>query len=369
MQPLVALLSAMVLLLSTCTSGPRMSVPAPSSASPSTTTSPVTVTSTITYTDPSGWTAEYPLSWWTFQIDRTSDGLSKGVILTNAQGPRSRDPHVVRLTVTHAIDGASEPVANDSSIPLSMADALVVPGDSDIRVLAFRGNGVAYLATTWIGSDASTQDVAEADAVVASIRFASLERAQKANGWVSLGSRRFRNGVGTAEYVERRIGVAYVMRGPASTYVLAIPRFPTGYEEQCAQSLNMTWDAVRRQIWIRCPAGDVRYEVDGGPVPGNPAGLTTDLTAYPVITAWDGSRLVSTTPMSRSQAQRAWSGFVPGSGEVGSNDPPSRRGPQRGTAGSICSRWLRSIPGLLRPSARSSRLRGHAPQTAGGLPR
>jgi hypothetical protein len=190
-----------------------------------------------------------------------------------------------------------------------MADALVVPGDSDIRALAFRGNGVAYVASTWTGSAVSTQDVAEADAVVASIRFPSLERGHKANGWVSLGTRRYDNGVGTSENVDGKIGVAYVMRGPASTYVLAIPRFPMGYEERCAQSLNMTWDAVRRQIWIRCPVGDVRYEVDGSPVPGNPAGLTTDLTAYPVITAWDGSRLVSIAPMSRSQAQHAWSGL------------------------------------------------------------
>jgi hypothetical protein len=259
-----------------------------------------------TYTDPSGWSTEYPAAWRVFPIKRsTIDVVSTGVKITNALSRRT--PDGAWLTVTFASESLTRPPSDDSSFPLSMEDALEAPGDSDIRILEFRGNGVSYVASLRAGPAVSAEVLSEMDTVVSSIRFPSLEIGQQANGWLSLGARRYSNGVGTPTSIGR-IGVAYVMRGPASTYALALPPFPRSYMERCAQGLDDTWDAIRLQIWIRCPSGDVRFERNGDPVPGNPAGLTSKLTAYPVITAWDGSRLVSTSPMTRAQEEHAWSG-------------------------------------------------------------
>lgn len=260
------------------------------------------------YTDPTGlWTVNYPSSWTATPISRTSDGLATGVTISSVPNPHPLQPGAVVLTVTHSIDAASHPPVDDSSFPLSVADAKVEPGTSNTSDLTFRGNGLAYLARVVIGSAATEQDVADLGAVMASIRFPSLADAgQVANGWTSLGSaKKYPKGVGRAVPFGTT-GFGYVLRGPASTYLLDLP-LPTSYTRGCAEGLNDIWDRVHLQIWIQCPAGDVRFERDGTPVSGNPLGLTRHLVAYPVITAWDGTFLLSPTPMTRSQEQHAWS--------------------------------------------------------------
>jgi hypothetical protein len=140
--------------------------------------------------------------------------------------------------------------------------------------------------------------------LIESIRFPSLRNeGPEVNGWVSAGSDQYYpRGEGTPT-ANGTFGVMYVLRGPGSTYALDLE--PDG----CGEGESETWDPARLQILIQCPDGhDVRYERDGTPVPGNPASFTQTLAAYPVITAWDGTLLVSTRAMTSSDARGAWEG-------------------------------------------------------------
>ena len=110
--------------------------------------------------------------------------------------------------------------------------------------------------------------------------------------------------MGTATWVGGRLGVVYVMRGPGGTYALDLD------PDACGEGENQTWDPTTLQIWIQCPAylgtGDVRYDRFGRPDPGNAPAFRSPLRAHPVITAWDGSLLISTSRVMEELPQRSW---------------------------------------------------------------
>jgi hypothetical protein len=123
------------------------------------------------YADPSGWTAFYPSHWTSTLIPLTSDGLGKGVSITNV--PTSDQPtalNAVILTITHSVDAVPDISAGSSSFPLSVNDFKPAPGTSNNTDLEFKVNGVAYLARVSFGPTASDADVAAMADVIASIR-------------------------------------------------------------------------------------------------------------------------------------------------------------------------------------------------------
>ena len=60
-----------------------------------------------------------------------------------------------------------------------------------------------------------------------------------------------------------------------------------------------------QEIRVTCPDGTViRYDPEGRPTPGNPAGADRQLEAYPVIRSWDDQFLLGVSEP--FLAQRQW---------------------------------------------------------------
>jgi hypothetical protein len=252
------------------------------------------------YTDPLGWRVDVPEPWYVapasdVPLNRT---LTISTVALPAEGDTPTGPDAstfptdsVVLVVTHTRgDPPPERASNDSSFPLD-ADALRNPFQTqEAPVLSFQGNGLAFRARLFVGELASDADIGAMKEVVRSLRFPSLQGGRQANGWLSLG-----DGDGSPVEVgspsfAARFGLVYVVRGTGGTYVLDLA--PDGCGQ--GEGEDHRWDRSRMQIWIRCPNGrDIRYERDGTPVAGNPAGHTDALTIHPAITAWDGSILVA----------------------------------------------------------------------------
>ena len=123
------------------------------------------------YTDPSGWTANYPSDWTVSPIDQTSDNLGTGVTISNVAQPGPLDaPTAVFLTVTHALNAVPDASVGSSSFPLSVNDFKPAPGPSGIALLEFRVSGLRYLASMRVGPSASQADSAAMDQTIASVR-------------------------------------------------------------------------------------------------------------------------------------------------------------------------------------------------------
>jgi len=140
--------------------------PAGEPVSPASATAP----GTLTYTDPSGWTATYPASWTVTPIPITEDGLATGVMFS--VGPPSATVRVDSLTITHSIHGleGAAPPRWPHRLPLELADFRGEPGPQDAADLLFREGDTVYFArVTLLG--ASRRDVADMQALIASIRF------------------------------------------------------------------------------------------------------------------------------------------------------------------------------------------------------
>lgn len=242
---------------------------------------------TSVYEDPMGWKVNHPSGWWVRPFSAApSDGLAPAVWISNMEVVvDAAPPEAVILRISPA-DPTT--VRDDSVFPLSIEDFRIPPGVGNALSLDFRGNGVPYFAQLVVGKAVSDTDLATMGDVIASIRFPSLREGGLQNGWFSLGAGDHPRGQGSPANAGEPFEVVYLMRGTRGDYVLDLE------PDDCGEGESETWDAERLEVWIHCPDGhDVRYERDGTPVPGNPPGFTEPLLAYPVITAWDGSLLVS----------------------------------------------------------------------------
>jgi hypothetical protein len=137
-----------------------------------------------TYVNPMGIpiTLDYPSDWYAQSV---SQPLLDGLVISNAAGampspgadspspgPLPENPNLpanfVTLTVLARVTHG--PPAPDSPLPLSMADAKVVPGPANIRTLEARVAGIDLEISLQGGQESSASDIAAADAIVASIR-------------------------------------------------------------------------------------------------------------------------------------------------------------------------------------------------------
>jgi hypothetical protein len=253
-----------------------------------------------TYTDPLGWSVDYPAAWIVtpFTDHTKASGPVSGAAISNL--PMSLDaggyPGVatdgsfeggVAVVVAHVDGSVFALPRDDSTFPLDPSAAQAIPGPETLSsVVSFRGEGVAYTAT-FGGQQASAADEQALEAVVRSIRFPALAWGQRNGDWVSMGpADDYPEGKGTAD-TANPLGVIYIMRGPGGTYALDLE--PDG----CGEGENETWDPKTLEVVLECPDGTVaRFARDGTPDPGNPPGFTAPLEIHPVITAWDGSLLI-----------------------------------------------------------------------------
>ncbi|MGZ8662024.1 MAG: hypothetical protein ACXWYI_08115 [Actinomycetota bacterium] len=261
-----------------------------------------------TWVDPLGWRVDYPSDWTvtpiTFQDRVSTNGaafsnVSLGVASPNAATPRpvGLDPgrmpsDAVEVVITHSEGGpVPDLLSDDSPFPVTL-DGLGCPLADLLQCGSrVRGGGRDFSIEVRRGQDASPEDIAAAEALVASMRFRPVRLGEQSNGWASLGRPAlYPPGVGSAAWVGGRLGVVYVMRGPKGTYALDLN--PDG----CGEGENETWDPKTLQIWVQCPAylgtTDMRYDRFGNPDPSNAPKFQSPLDAYPVITAWDGSLLI-----------------------------------------------------------------------------
>ena len=229
-----------------------------------------------TYQDHSvntGWKLDYPDGW---SVDR-SDGA---VVVSNGVDGAGG----VELTISPVLTSLLDLADNDSSFPLDVTEFVSSGGQS---TLDFQGNAVPYTAALTVGADATPEDVLKMNAVIASIRFPSIRGGDESGPWHSLGSRGYPEGIGTPTFLSDS-DLGYLVRAPLGVYALG-PNIAS-----CGEGENTTWDEAARQILFECPNGpDVRYELDGTPVAGNPSGYQQPLNVYRVITAWDGTFLVT----------------------------------------------------------------------------
>ena len=251
------------------------------------------------YEDPlGGWIVDLPEPWYVAPTndvpgERTltisNDALPVEADTEEGPAPSTFSPDLVVLEITRLVgDPMPTTAGDDSAFPLDPERFRNSTQTTEEPVVRFQGNGLAYEARLFVGEAVSDHDVDAMLAVIRSLRFPSLAGGEVANGWASLGKRsRYAPDRGTSTY-GNPWGVIYVVRATRGAYVLDLE------PESCGEGQNQTWDREARQILMECPSGpDVRYELDGTPVAGNPPAFIQPLDVHPVITAWDGTLLAS----------------------------------------------------------------------------
>ena len=274
------------------------------------------------YVDPLGWRVDYPAGWTMTAIDTQVRVSMTGAAFSNVSpgvasptsatpSPVGLDPNTmpseaVEVVITHREGGpAPDLTTDDTRFPVTL-DGLGCPlADMLLCGVSVRGGGLDFSIEVRRGPDASPEDIAAAEALVASMRFRAFRLGEQAHGWASLGRPAlYPQGEGTPAWVGGRLGVVYVMRGPRGTYALDLN------PDACGEGENETWDPKTLQIWIQCPAylgtGDMRYDRFGDPDPNNGPKFQTPLEAHPVITAWDGSLLVYMDGSMDGLPQASW---------------------------------------------------------------
>jgi hypothetical protein len=189
--------------------------------------------------------------------------------------------------VIHREGGPAPTIADDSAFPLQPEDAAILNAEPPLdRMLAFRGDGLEF-SMVWGGNDdASEESLGAMDRMIRTIRFQPWESDDVRNGFTPVGVD-FPWGRGEVGFI-RRLGLIYTMKiRDLGIYVIDVP-------DVSCEGQNQTWDASAEQILLEGPCyGDIRYDLDGRPDPGNPAEYQKRLDKHPVIRAWDGSRLVA----------------------------------------------------------------------------
>jgi len=267
------------------------------------------------YTDPAGWSVSYPSAWSLNPIDIQSRVNIQGVVIANGPGglasPNAATPgpigpdlgsaasDLVALGITATSGGppGSLPVDDDTPLPLSASDLKVQPTTCTVcpASMNIQTNGVGYEIALWAGSDASEADIAAARAIIESFRGATLRSGTVTAGWTPLFTPQggFARGEATAAVLTgtpdlQRLGVIYVMH-PVSGPIYALDLVP----DTCGEGQDQRWDAQAQEIRVTCPDGTViRFDPEGRPLPGNPAGADRRLQAYTVIRSWDGQFLL-----------------------------------------------------------------------------
>jgi hypothetical protein len=254
------------------------------------------------YEDPlGGWKVDLPEPWYVAPANDVAGErtltISNDALPIEADTMQGPDPStfpadLVVLEITRLVGKPPHGSAgNDSTFPLDPGRFRSPFQTTEAPVVAFQGNGLAFEARLFVGEEATDDVVASMLDVVRSLRFPSLGSGTRESGWMSLGKVGwYPDDRGSPTYGDNRWGVIYVVRGLSGAYVLDL------VPDSCGEGGNQTWDRDLQQILMECPYGpDIRYERDGTQVAGNPPGATEPLDVYPVITAWDGTLLVSTT--------------------------------------------------------------------------
>ncbi len=267
------------------------------------------------YTDPAGWSVSYPSAWSVSPIDIQGRVNAQGVVIANGPGglasPNAATPgpvgpdlgsaasDLVALGITAWSGGppGGPQVDDDTPLPLSASDLKVPPGTCTVcpAGMNIQTNGVGYEIALWAGRDASEADIAAARAIIESFTGAALRSGTVTAGWTPLFMPQggFPKGEGTAAVLTgtpelQRLGVIYVMH-PASGPIYALDLVP----DTCGEGQDQRWDAQAQEIRVTCPDGTViRFDPEGRPLPGNPAGADRQLQAYAVIRSWDGQFLL-----------------------------------------------------------------------------
>jgi hypothetical protein len=274
------------------------------------------------YVDALEWRVDYPSDWTVTPISTQDKVAYSGAAFSNVDpgvaepnsatpSPIAFDPatmpsDAVEVVITHRAGGpAPDRLSDDTPLPVTLDDLGCSPPSKLLCGAQIRGNGLDYAIEVRRGADASGEDIAAAEALVASLRFPSLRGDDVAAGLTSLGpTHEYKAGRGTPTFVSGPLGVVYVMRGPNGTYVLDLD------PDACGEGENQTWDPATLQIWVQCPdylgTGDVRYDRFGQPDPRNAPEFQTPLKAHPVITAWDGTLLVDADTIVGGLARSYW---------------------------------------------------------------
>jgi hypothetical protein len=280
----------------------------PRSPTPSGNSASMADSGIVAWVDPLGWRVDLPARWSVTGIDTQGRVSTSGAAFSNVSpgvasptsatpSPVGLDPDqmpsdAVEVVITH-LEGGPMPdlTTDDTQFPITL-DGLGCPlADMLLCGVNVRGGGLDFSIEVRRGPDASQEDVAAAEALVASMRFRAMRLGQQANGWASLGRPAlYPRREGSPAWIGGRLGVVYVMRGTEGTYALDLD------PDTCGEGQNQTWDPATLQIWVQCPdyvgIGDVRYDRFGRPDPNNAPRFQAPLEAYPVITSWDGSLLI-----------------------------------------------------------------------------
>ena len=274
------------------------------------------------YVDALEWRVDYPSDWTVTPIATKDMVAYSGAAFSNVDpgvappnsatpSPIALDPatmpsDAVEVVITHRAGGpAPDRLSDDTRLPVTLDDLGCSLPSKLLCGAQIRGNGLDYSIEVRRGVDASDQDIAAAEALVASLRFPALRVGDVTAGLTALGpASEYKAERGTPAAMSGPFGVVYVMRGPNGTYVLDLD--PDG----CGEGESETWDPETLQIWIRCPGylgtGDVRYDRFGQPDPRNAPEFQIPLKAHPVITTWDGTLLVSIDDTMGSLPRSYW---------------------------------------------------------------
>lgn len=260
-----------------------------------------------TYRDTLGWSVDYPSGWIVtpIEVHRLASYLGASFTNVGSEGepssppasdqdpstPGSMSANAIWVGITHVDGPPPDLLTDDTSFPVTLAGLGCEIEAARSCETTVRANGLDYTIAVMRGSEVLGEDLAAAEALVASLRFPVPRADEKVGGWISLGEiRHYPEGRGTATWANARLGVVYVLRGPNGTYALDLA--PDG----CGEGQNTTWDRATLQIWLQCPDytgnDDARFDRFGNPDPQNDANFSAPLHAFPVIEAWDGSLLV-----------------------------------------------------------------------------
>ena len=255
---------------------------------------------TDVYEDPMGWKVDHPSGW---VVSRASRESGARVWISNVEifegAPvESVVPPADAVTLSIVPVEREDPMQDDSSFPLSIFD-FGSHREQGVFQLRFQGNGLPYDAQLVVGEGASDEDFARMGDVITSLRFQSIPPGEQMNGWLSLDVENLPEGRGVPIWAGGRFGYAYLVEASFGDYLLDLE---PDMLDWCSAGGLLAWDEDRDQILLQCEDGtEVRYGSTGEPVADNPPRFTERLRAYPVIDAWNGSRLMSLEEMDSAQ--------------------------------------------------------------------
>jgi hypothetical protein len=283
---------------------------------------------TTTYTDIDGWQADVPDTWSAAPLIHEDSGEPAGGAVfsysraagqpeppppTGSQSPSpsgelgsssseleapAMPPGEITMLIQPDLGHDPE---DDSRFPVTLEELGCDLAASAGCSVSFVGNTVRYTLAIRHGADVPAERIAEAEAIVTSIRFPSLEPRYPRLQLIALGpSDGYPEGKGTSAWADARFGVVYVMSGPMGTYALDVP-------DSCGEGQNQTWDAETLEILIECPDGsDIRYDRFGTPNPLNDPAYRAPISGYDTVITWIGTLVMLPSPLPSGYLERLW---------------------------------------------------------------